>query len=505
MKTLPQKSIWLFSIALLSLNIVKGQDLSEGLIANDMNNHPMQDIAKPAYLQTITDPAFGTTIRRITDAGAGNIIKPLYSTIQAWNSDESYMVVLDVTNNVHQLLDGMNYTFIRNLDDIAPDDEEQIFWSHTDPDIFFYVDRNTNELIRYHVSTQTKEVIVNLLDAAGNGDMVALGNDVQMQSWDDDVFGFRTSSSGNNDNVYYYRISTNTVTPINVSGSESIWTAPMPGPSGDTFFLEQHSYDSNGNLIGALQLEPSHNCIGKLANGHDAIFTVNFDTAPVGNLVAYDLTDPSVYFPIISQSSGYPYPKTGTHISSLAYNNTNGSWVAASMIGYDEDGQSLLDQEIIIAKADPNQPDVYRIAHHRADENEFDYYGEPHVSISPSGTRVIFGSDWSGSDDGHSVDCYVVELPAFQNALSVAKNNSFNASFYPNPLVDRSTLRFNNPNNNTFTFCLYNALGQLVYTKNNINTNEMVIKKNHLQSGIYLYTLSADDGSMAISDKIIVN
>ena len=493
------------SLLFSSIYLLNGQDLSVGLIANDMSNHPMQEIAKPAYLKTITDPSFGTTIRRITNAGAGNIIKPLYSTIQAWNADESYMVVLDVTNNVHKLLDGMNYTFIRDLSDIDPDDEEQIFWSHTDPDILFYVDRYTNELIRYHVSTQTKDIIVNLLEAAGSGDIVALGNDVQMQSWDDDVFGFRTSSSGNNNNVYYYKISTNTVTSINVSGSENIWTAPMPGPSGQTFFLEQKSYGSNGDLIGPLQLEASHNCTGKLANGNDAVFTVNFDTSPVGNLVAYDLTDPSVYFPIISQSLEYPYPKTGTHISSLAYNNTNGAWVAASMIGYDEDGQSLLDQELIIAKADPNNPDVYRIAHHRADENEFDYYGEPHVSISPSGTRVIFGSDWSGADDGHSVDCYVVELPAFQEALSVTENHNQNVSLYPNPLVNTSTFKFNNPNNHAFVFSLYNSLGQLINRINNITTDNFVIKKNDLQSGVYLYTLSSDNGNTAINGKLVVN
>jgi len=35
----------------------------------------MLGIAKPAYLETITDPSFGTGIRRITDAGDGNAIK----------------------------------------------------------------------------------------------------------------------------------------------------------------------------------------------------------------------------------------------------------------------------------------------------------------------------------------------------------------------------------------------------------------------------------------------
>ena len=84
------------------------------------------------------------------------------------------------------------------------------------------------------------------------------------------------------------------------------------------------------------------------------------------------------------------------------------------MIGFEEDGQTLLDQELVLARVEKGNVEVYRIGHHRADEQEFDYFGEPHAVISPTGTRVLFGSDWSGVDDGKSVDSYVVELPAFQ-------------------------------------------------------------------------------------------
>lgn len=61
-----------------------------------------------------------------------------------------------------------------------------------------------------------------------------------------------------------------------------------------------------------------------------------------------------------------------------------------------------------------------------------DYWGEPHVTISPIGTRLLFGSDWSGSEDGVSVDSYVAELSSytlenntedFTNAIfTIAKN-----------------------------------------------------------------------------------
>jgi len=103
-------------------------------------------------------------------------------------------------------------------------------------------------------------------------------------------------------------------------------------------------------------------------------------------------------------------------------------------MGFDLDGQDILDQELFIAKAGPTSADVYRVAHHRSDEIEFDYWGEPHVTISPSGTRLLFGSDWSGAEDGTSVEAYVAELNAF--TLSTP---SFEASksvtIYPNPVI----------------------------------------------------------------------
>lgn len=87
------------------------------------------------------------------------------------------------------------------------------------------------------------------------------------------------------------------------------------------------------------------------------------------------------------------------------------------MIGYEEDGQTLLDQELVLARVEKGNVQVYRIGHHRADENEFDYWGEPHAMLSPAGTRVLYGSDWNGNEDGKPVDSYVVELPAFKAGI----------------------------------------------------------------------------------------
>ncbi len=379
------------------------------LIANDLEAHPMQDIARPEYLKTIVDPSFGTIIRRISNAGDGGVIKPMYSTIQAWNADETRMILYDQTNGVHQLLDGMTYEFIRNLDDVRPDDVEQLFWDFNDADILYYLDASTDDFIKYSISSLTKEILVNLKDISGCDGSISMGNDVQMMSWDSDVIGFRCDNS----TTYSYRFSTRELTPFNLDDVN--YAAVMPAPSGTLFYHNVSSYDANGNFVARLnKSKPEHSCLGQMTDGTDTDYSVSFDGGPnggcQGNIIAFDLNTGNCT-PVISESLGYAYPKTGTHISAVAHKNPG--WIAASMIGFQGDGQALLDQELVIARVAPGSVDVYRIGHHRADEDQFDYWGEPHAVISPTGTRVLFGSDWSGSEDGKSVESYVVELPSF--------------------------------------------------------------------------------------------
>jgi len=416
---------FLVSLLLLAISnqAIQAQDLTQGLQINDTSLKPMQALAKPGYLQTVTDPSFGTTIRRITNAAVGEVIKPMYSTIQAWNADESLMILYNRTTG-HILLNGITYEYLRDLNDIQPDDIEQIFWHFNDPDIFFYLHQTTNEFIEYRISNQSKTVIVDLDVLVTNcSGSFSMGNDVQMMSWDSDVFCFRC----NNDRAYYYRISTGNLVEFNINYLG--YTAPMPAPSGNYFYHNTSVYNAQGNLHLSLnESSTEHSCIGKLANGADAHIAIAFAQGPnggcIGDVVAHNMQNGNC-FTLTSEAQGYEYPQSGTHVSALSHKNTQGGWVAASMMGYDEDGQSLLDQELIIARANEGNVQVCRIGHHRADEDEAElglaegnnYFGEPHAVISPTGTRVLFGSDWSGAEDGISIDSYVVELPAYDGTI----------------------------------------------------------------------------------------
>ena len=434
------KTLLILIMLILYNDSVIAQDLTLGLRINDLKVHPMQPLSKPAYLKTTIDPSFNTTIRRITNTSAGGIIAPMYSTIQPWNADESFMIVYEVGKG-HHLLNGQNYTFIRMLNAVTPDDIEQLFWDFKNPDWLYYVNKSSGELIRYSISSREKKIIINL-KATVNCTDISLGGDVQMPSRDGMIFAFRC---GNN-KAYYYNQSSNKIIEFEINDLN--YTAPMPGPSGTLFYHNKNIYGQNGKLIRTLDLGngSGHACLGQLANGNDAYYSVVFSAEGCqGNIVAHDMVT-GACLPIISEGLGYAYSKTGTHISALAHQNNESGWIAASMIGYDGDGQKLLDQELIIANSNPNNPIVCRIAHHRSDEDNlgFDYWGEPHAAISPSGTRVLFGSDWSGPEDGKSIDSYVVELPVHQNELSISNFTKIQTVLSPNPFSERTTLTIQN-------------------------------------------------------------
>src|SRR3990167_6529523 len=77
------------------------------------NPVPQPNLPKPVVGVTFTDPKFHTYVTRITDARSLSIpgIIPNYSKRQAWNSDES-LLLLQTGSGVFRLYNGTTYQFI---------------------------------------------------------------------------------------------------------------------------------------------------------------------------------------------------------------------------------------------------------------------------------------------------------------------------------------------------------------------------------------------------------
>jgi hypothetical protein len=392
-------------------------DLCSGMIS-DLQPHTMTALSKPAVGATVTDPQFNTTIRRITGVATQGAIVPMYSTISAWNADESRMILYQVGSG-HQLYDGKSYQKIQALN-INPADVEQVYWDTSNPDLFYYVDGQV--FTRYHVSTGAKDKVHDFSSLCGSNKPTN-GDDPMFTSWDSHRLGLVCGSK-----MFVYDQSSDTVLgPITPSGTPPVQVAG----SGTLGFLEagmgQIFSISPLQMVRSLTLQNpgNHASLGQLANGHDtwngAVYDDGNDDAKsnVGNLVTWDLTNGSGGA-IIGPKTGYPYPPDG-HISAMAYRQPGWVFVSTIWVNKSFDGSGtpptpgLLDMENLVANT--NTGTVCRIGRHRswgktntALTGVISYWAEPHTVPSPSGTRAVFASDWG---NGTSVDSYVVELPSY--------------------------------------------------------------------------------------------
>lgn len=419
-------------LRLPELNLCQGLDTGRERVA-------VKRLPKPRPGETITDPAFGVKMTRISKADEGQVVKPVYSTMQSWNADESLLFLYHTGGGKpagHHLYDGKSYEYQHKMD-IHPVDLEQVFWHHKDPDILFYVanyGKYIGKLIRYNVRTNTKEPLTDFISICGDKRVPTSGNGVMMNPINDDFLGFRCPLNEGQNQGFVYQISTGEIRKITLGKGTDYdkWTAPQPSNSGNYFFATDHILEKDLSTIRfTLDLAEfhSHGSLGQLSNGDDAFFTTAFDPSPngcdggpdegVGSLVIHNFEKKTCEV-IVSESKGYNYPGSGTHVSAVSYRRPG--WALMSTISYGQfeyhrnnKRAPVLFSEIYLVNTDPKQREVCRIAHHRSfgkrakDVSYHAYFGEPHATLSPSGTRLLFGSDWYGSG---SVDTYVIELPA---------------------------------------------------------------------------------------------
>ncbi len=428
-------------------------DLCAGYAVRSTELVPYSALPKPVLLQGVQDPDFPlSVIRRITDQSEwpGNTTTvPAYPTIPVWNADESLMV-LYVQGFGHVLLDGKTYQFKHQLE-INPPDLEHYYWDTHDPDVLYFVaDQAPHVLNKYHVSTSTSEVLHNFdPDLASGGQLASAcaghdtsatisgGEDPFFISYDNDLFGLgcRLNSSGPNGASNFvgfsYRVSTNQIGKTLPNEG----TVPQASPSGQYVYFyadEKVTQVLDPMTHGLIRTLPwdgtSHSDLLLNAKGEDIVAGVQFDgpsgsgTLLAGNLVTGKVT--TIIGPTkTGTGDSYSYPPSGTLVSGKALKNPG--WVVVGVTGDIQLTKTYLDQEIVLADVDTG--DFCRVAHHRsigkwADGSVDNYWAQPNVVFSPSGTRVAFPSDWGAAKPGSSlkpdanapVDVYVLELPSYR-------------------------------------------------------------------------------------------
>jgi len=324
-------------------------NLCEAVPVNDQSAQVLAPIDKPKYLSPYTDPSFGTRIIRVSNSSSGDVHKPLYSTIQSWNADESLLMLFQrgFNNSGYVLLDGHTYEPRGRLN-INPADVEEVFWSRFDPNRLFYVSRSRgseSQFFSYDTASGRRSLIKDLAPMCRSGSVARSGGDVYMQSLDDDLFGFRCETSGGSYRLFSYRISTDELTAVTAKeGNDwNEWTAPMPSPSGRSMWLQGDIVNPQLNSVQRkldLAKPGEHGDLGLGHDGQDTLYQTVFDPSPggcdgaadrgVGHLGIHNLNTGKCRA-MLTESEGWPYTTSGTHVSAGAYKQPG--WVVLSSIG----------------------------------------------------------------------------------------------------------------------------------------------------------------------------
>ena len=409
-------------------------------------------LPQPAVGVAVTDPDFGVTIRRITDAQGNwglNVAVPAYPTIAAWNADESYLVLYATcysncpTSAGWALFDGKTYAFKQWLP-INPADIEQFYWDHSNPDVLYYVDYNTMVLTSYSIKNQTGTPLHNFATDIATGGVLATycpgawlisgGEDPFFMSQDNDLIGLGCAlttqgpNGATNFSGFTYRISTNAISLPAITAEAVV---PQAAPSGNYSWFYGLTAPTSGQVlnttnngvvlsVGVDGTQHSDMLLNKA--GNDIVAAAQYDgPGDNGSLIIGNLETGAVST-IIGGNTGDPYPPSGTLISGRATQIPG--WVVVSATGNINVVQSYLDQEVMLVNIDTME--MCRVAHHRSTGNWdnaaiSNYWAQPNATPSPSGTRILFASDWGAASPGNSVtanpnavvDTYVIELPGY--------------------------------------------------------------------------------------------
>jgi len=381
---------------------------------------PMKPREKPRTGEEYIDEAFGTKVTRISHAvpldGENAVIKPMYSTVPAWSADERYLLLWSRAHG-HLLYQGDRpYRYIGPLDPYHPTDIESVLWSsRVDNNVYeFYYPTNYNAeplLYRHRIAPRRLDVQADFSKRPLNlpsGDwerLLSLGGDPQWMSRGSQTLGLRYGPDSGSEPALTFSYSIDDDEVIGQMDLDPVYqNALVPSPSGRFAQYGRGVYSPEMRLRRLLGMsEPyEHASPGLLSPRIDTWNMIDFGSARrQGTLVTYRL-DTGEGRVIVGPSTGYPYPPSGTHISAIGPPGL----VALGIVGQAQ-GQTLLDNEIVLA--DTRTGHVLRVAHARtlAGYGLWGYWAETHACISPSGTRIIWGSDWGGSD---TVDTYVVDL-----------------------------------------------------------------------------------------------
>jgi len=411
----------------------------EGLITH---SEPVivSPINQPGQIELFLDPSFQTRTRRLTNSTYGEVIKPINNGGQSWSADESLLILQRYRTGkppTYILLDGNTYQEIGNLN-IPAVANNAIYWSQENPFSLMFVtdsDSNAGQLTRLDIASGSSEVVKDFEPYCEELGFTSRGGIFTKPSAKDELFGYQCGASANKSVAISYRYSSDEVHTINV-GEGTSWKLgepPIASASGNSFWFQGKNVAGTFEPVAnesSIEFSSRPISVGTNNNYEDKIYQVaNKKLLDVcqhnsqGEALAVERDSRTGNCEaLVSADHNYVLPPEGTNIFSGSDESRN--WLALASVGYGafenftnkKPAPAYFSEIFLMDKTNKDDVKVCRLGHHRTFGKEaknasyLPALGEPDVILSPSGTRVLFSSDWY---DSGSVNTYVIELLTF--------------------------------------------------------------------------------------------
>jgi len=384
----------------------------------------------PAKGQSYTDPVFGCTITRVTDAVATGWVSAnhFYSLETPFNADDSYLFVFDgYTGGSPTIVNLSGNTVVSSSNMPSFNSAVGLVWDLTNPKVFYYT--SGQQLIKGTISGTPPNATVASITLAtfSQYSSVVIPDDIDLSS---DGLHLWLADCYQNCTGYIFLVTLNAGNGAATSASQStvlsgithhgLTTVPNNG-----VFIDGMLYNSNGSLW---------NGTGTPAGGTSA--HVDFGLDSLGNVVGasiwgqgttsngcpsnygWTLLDLTTLAVPLCLNDGIQNVGNSSHVSMrdtqskywIAHSvDDSGTCPSSSYWCYNNptntSGWGLYTGEIIIWDGLGN---TVRLAHHRSRSDET-YWAQTRGAISRDGRYIAFDSNFNQSGNGANyTDVYVI-------------------------------------------------------------------------------------------------
>jgi hypothetical protein len=397
-------------------------------LVTDFEVRQTPDLPEPSPRVPFRDPVFGTCLVRVTDRTADLSpddlsagLKNEYSRVQSFNADGSRVLVRSIEANWY-LYDAHT---LQPLGQLPLEVEPR--WDASNPDLLYHFDEA--RLMAYNVRSGKQSLVHDFATDFPSQSLAAVWTRYEgSPSFESRYWGLMAQDQEwQTVALLVYDWVEDRVIAIRdmreMSEVEREIDSVTISPLGNYFLAYHDNYCEHGQLgddahpcglmvygrdltngRGLLRIV-GHSDTALDAQGREVLIYQNIDTDHISTL---DLTTGTVtpLWPI-----DFSHTPIGLHFSGRAFRRPGWVLVSTYSGGHPTD-YTWMDDQVFAVELKPGGR-VVRLAHTHSlvDENqEHDYWAEPHVSVNPELTRVVFTSNWGRSGTGE-VEMFMIELP----------------------------------------------------------------------------------------------